>query len=144
MILTMTFWKKTCRRCNRKIEKDFSYCPYCGYNDKADEIRDYGMLGKNDFFEDNKGFVYHDPKENVTIRYLSTYPNFPDVKKTKKCKEHEIVLFGEEPGIDKVRSRILQGELEFRSIKEQLEKVDFGDLEMSIRLCDYLQKHSKK
>ena len=45
----MTFWKKTCKRCKRKIEKSFSYCPHCGLPpDKEKEERDYGFLGKKD------------------------------------------------------------------------------------------------
>jgi hypothetical protein len=45
----MTFWKKTCKRCKRKIEKGFSYCPHCGYSlDREKEERDYGFIGKRD------------------------------------------------------------------------------------------------
>ena len=47
------FWKKTCRRCGKKIEKGFSYCPHCGFSliDKEREQKDYGFLGKDDFIE---------------------------------------------------------------------------------------------
>lgn len=44
------FWKKTCGRCGKKIEKEFSYCPHCGYPiGKEREEKDYGFLGKKDF-----------------------------------------------------------------------------------------------
>ncbi len=45
-------WKKTCKNCGRKIEKGFTYCPYCGFviNEEKDE-RDYGLLGKKDSFD---------------------------------------------------------------------------------------------
>lgn len=43
------FWKKTCNKCGKKVEKGFSYCPHCGYSiDKEKEERDYGFLGKGD------------------------------------------------------------------------------------------------
>ncbi len=45
------FWKKNCKRCGKKIEKEFSYCPHCGSSttDREKEQRDYGFLGRNDF-----------------------------------------------------------------------------------------------
>ncbi len=44
------FNKKSCKRCGKKIHKDFEYCPHCGLftEDRQKEQRDYGFLGKND------------------------------------------------------------------------------------------------
>jgi len=43
----MAFWKKTCKRCGRRLEKGFSYCPHCGYNlEREKEEKDYGLLGR--------------------------------------------------------------------------------------------------
>lgn len=44
------FKKKSCKRCGKKIDKGFSYCPYCGSDtiDKNKEEKDYGFLGKRD------------------------------------------------------------------------------------------------
>lgn len=51
------FWKKNCKRCGKKIEKNFDYCPYCGHNFKdgynEDNERDYGFLGKTDILDNN-------------------------------------------------------------------------------------------
>ena len=42
-------FKKTCRKCGNKIEKDFRFCPHCGNNSELErEMKDYGFLGKND------------------------------------------------------------------------------------------------
>jgi len=43
------FKKKKCKRCGRKIDSNFSYCPSCGANlrDEEDQ-KDYGFLGRND------------------------------------------------------------------------------------------------
>jgi len=43
-------FKKRCPKCEKKIEKSYDFCPYCGRNLKSryDE-EDYGFLGKNDF-----------------------------------------------------------------------------------------------
>ncbi len=46
------FNKKRCPYCNRKIHKGDKFCPYCGR--KLSENEDYGMLGKDDFFETPK------------------------------------------------------------------------------------------
>jgi hypothetical protein len=44
------FSKPSCKRCEGKLKDDFSFCPFCGLdlrNPHAD-MRDYGLLGKND------------------------------------------------------------------------------------------------
>ena len=40
------FGSKKCSHCNRKIKKDFEFCPYC--SSPIDNKKDYGMLGKSD------------------------------------------------------------------------------------------------
>jgi len=49
------FRKKICKRCGKKTEKDFSYCPHCGFSliDREKEERDYGFLGKRDIADFN-------------------------------------------------------------------------------------------
>ncbi len=49
----MAFWKKTCKKCGKKIEKKYSYCPYCGSNllDIREESKNYGFLGRDDDFD---------------------------------------------------------------------------------------------
>lgn len=44
------FGKKICDKCGKKIDKDFEYCPHCGFSvkDKDVDERDYGFLGKDD------------------------------------------------------------------------------------------------
>lgn len=45
---------KKCSRCKKKISKSYDFCPYCGNSLRSKhEKQDYGMLGKNDFFEEN-------------------------------------------------------------------------------------------
>lgn len=41
------FNKKNCKRCGKKINQDYDFCPYCGSSETKKE--DWGMLGKNDF-----------------------------------------------------------------------------------------------
>lgn len=40
-----------CKNCNSEIEEKFSFCPYCGRSllNNEKEMKDFGMLGKNDF-----------------------------------------------------------------------------------------------
>jgi hypothetical protein len=49
----MFFGKKKsmkCNNCNSEVEKKFNFCPYCSHPlvDKQQEIKEFGMLGKND------------------------------------------------------------------------------------------------
>jgi HSP20 family molecular chaperone IbpA len=47
-------FKKKCPKCENKINKNFDFCPYCGFNPKSkDDREDYGFLGKNDIVEEN-------------------------------------------------------------------------------------------
>jgi len=40
---------KKCKRCSRKVGRDFDFCPYCGFNIKKDsQEKDFGFLGIDD------------------------------------------------------------------------------------------------
>lgn len=45
-------FKKKCQRCNRKISKDFDFCPYCGMDFRQEKRtkrnEEYGLLGRED------------------------------------------------------------------------------------------------
>ncbi len=45
------FKKDKCKRCKRKIENKYSFCPYCGQEtgDSSEDGEDWGMIGKDDF-----------------------------------------------------------------------------------------------
>jgi len=46
-------FKKKCFSCNKKVEKKFNFCPYCGASfKKKNEEENYGMLGRDDFIPD--------------------------------------------------------------------------------------------
>ena len=43
-------FKQRCPKCEKKIDKNYDFCPYCGRNLKSkSDNKDYGFLGKNDF-----------------------------------------------------------------------------------------------
>lgn len=44
------FKKKECKKCGKKIDKKYSFCPHCGHKmfSDAEERSEWGMLGKND------------------------------------------------------------------------------------------------
>lgn len=49
----MKLFKKKCSDCKKKVNKKFSYCPWCGYSfdnntRAAPSEQDWGMLGNND------------------------------------------------------------------------------------------------
>ena len=41
-------FKKKCRGCAEKVDRNFNYCPSCGASLKAGNEGDFGMLGSND------------------------------------------------------------------------------------------------
>jgi len=45
------FGKKLCKNCEKKIDKNYDFCPYCGKS-----LEDWGMLGKNDSLENEPSF----------------------------------------------------------------------------------------
>ena len=46
--------KKNCKRCNKKIKKDFNYCPWCGHSFRAQEEKaNFGMIGREDYSDGN-------------------------------------------------------------------------------------------
>jgi len=48
------FGKKACKNCSNKVSSKYEFCPYCGdsFSGKSkNEDGDFGMLGKNDRFE---------------------------------------------------------------------------------------------
>ena len=49
------FNKKKCPKCKSKINKDFDFCPYCG-NSLNESDEDWGMLGKNNFVQNQDPF----------------------------------------------------------------------------------------
>jgi len=52
-------FKQRCPKCEKKIDKNYDFCPYCGRNlkSKYDED-DYGFLGKSDFLnKDNNSMM---------------------------------------------------------------------------------------
>lgn len=47
------FNKISCPKCNKKISKNYAFCPICGHNLKKNQKKDdYGMLGKDDLEEE--------------------------------------------------------------------------------------------
>jgi hypothetical protein len=45
------FSKKNCKKCGRKLNKKYSFCPTCGTSINKKDQEDFGLLGKDDFFE---------------------------------------------------------------------------------------------
>lgn len=51
------FSKKTCNRCGKKTSKDNNFCPSCGTSfGKTTKKEEYGLLGKNDSFNELDNF----------------------------------------------------------------------------------------
>jgi hypothetical protein len=48
-------FKKRCKKCEKKVEKDFDFCPYCG--NSITNPNEYGLLGKTDELEELNNFL---------------------------------------------------------------------------------------
>lgn len=49
--------KIKCSGCNKKVNKDFNYCPYCGKSFKENkQDKDYGFLGKSDIIRNQNPY----------------------------------------------------------------------------------------
>ena len=87
-------FEKKCNRCGRKIERDFEFCPYCGFNMKREQDeRDYGILGIDD--------------DNFNLPNTASMPFGLDrifsslIKQIDKQFKDLDKEFGKEPKIDK-------------------------------------------
>ena len=48
------FKKRTCKKCSKKISKNYRFCPYCGSTDDNFDDKGWGILGKDDLIpQDN-------------------------------------------------------------------------------------------
>lgn len=50
------FNRKKCEKCGNKISSKFDFCPYCGKPANGNSEDDFGMLGKNDSFDEFDNF----------------------------------------------------------------------------------------
>src|SRR3989344_4739812 len=49
-------FKRKCKKCGKKISREFEFCPYCGSDiKKYEENRNFGLLGRDDFFSPDMG-----------------------------------------------------------------------------------------
>lgn len=87
------FKKKACKRCGKKSDKDFSYCPHCGsyIGDREKEERNYGFLGKRDI-------------ENFDMDGIKLPFGFNTVfKKLMREMDHQFKELDKELGKEKMR-----------------------------------------
>ncbi|MEM4181603.1 MAG: zinc ribbon domain-containing protein [Candidatus Pacearchaeota archaeon] len=66
--------KKKCLRCNKEIERNFDFCPWCGEKLAKKTKSDYGLLGETDdeFFSDKEIFF---PIDRIFERIFSDMNN---------------------------------------------------------------------
>ena len=66
---------KRCQNCDRKIEKNHKFCPFCSYNLCSKDNEDFGFLGRDDFdddFEDNFDSMFNNMSSIPINKILKT------------------------------------------------------------------------
>ena len=86
----MLFGKKDkikCARCSSGIDEKFSFCPYCGLSqiDAEKEMREFGMLGRNDAAPGN----FSSPEMNLADQLIGSIMNNLVKTLDKQFKEME-------------------------------------------------------
>ena len=83
------FGKKKCSHCSKKIDRGFDFCPYCASPMNGDE--DYGLLGKDDNFDDLNRPIFKTRKESDGFLDKLFESAFKIVEKQiKKISEEEL------------------------------------------------------
>lgn len=79
------FSKKTCQRCGKKTSKGNSFCPSCGFAlGKINNQQDFGMLGKNDSFNELNPFA-NSPFQGISGSFMNKM-----ISNTMKMLEKEM------------------------------------------------------
>ena len=122
------FKKKECKKCNKKINEKYEFCPYCGsYLHKEYKKENNGMLGKDDFMPSMDKIEFplgFNTLFNSLVRTLDKQFNQVDkkfkkdlTKPIKKGISINISSFGNEPPKIKITTyrdnkRLLQNKRE--------------------------------
>ena len=104
------FKKKKCQKCRNKIDKKYSFCPYCGNRLDSEDDEEWGMFGKNDSISPMNeiklpvGFnaLFNSLMKNLTKEFDEQFSrNFFPSDKQKKIRKDGISIsistFGNEP-----------------------------------------------
>ena len=85
------FNKKKCGHCGEKISGEFNFCPFCRSSLKtSSDSEDWGLLGKNDSFEDVKMPVGINTLLNSLLKGLNQQMNELDNSTKKQTKKTEV------------------------------------------------------
>ena len=88
------FRKKICRQCGTSIKDKYDFCPYCG-NRLDRKKEDFGMLGKDDFFNDNNINEFKFPA-GFNLILNSVMKNFE--KQFREIEKKQMPKESEKPG----------------------------------------------
>ena len=111
-----------CERCNKKINEAFNFCPYCGNDliDPEEEMKDFGMLGKNDILEENIQEEFASANLGITDKLIGSLVNSLMKNLDKQFKELENTEIKNMPNGIKIRigSTVSQPAKEPRTVRK--------------------------
>jgi len=70
---------KKCKNCNKKIKKNYSFCPSCGAKIQENE-KDYGLLGKFDFEKKEKNSFLGGISDKIMMKMIGNAKNIDSPK----------------------------------------------------------------
>jgi HSP20 family molecular chaperone IbpA len=94
------FKKEKCKKCSKKIEEKYSFCPYCGNQINSENEEKWGMLGKNDIESLTKelklplGFntIFNSLMKNLSKEFETQMRDAQSQKKTSEIKKDGISI----------------------------------------------------
>ncbi len=123
------FKKKECKKCGKKINNSYEFCPYCGNSLNENFKEDWGMLGKNDVmssineikFPVGLNMIFNSLMKNLNKQF-SELDGEMKTRKPKKFKKDGVSISistsGDNPPKIKVNS--FGNNPKFKQVKKQI------------------------
>jgi HSP20 family molecular chaperone IbpA len=80
---------KKCKNCNKKIKKNYSFCPSCGAKIQENE-KDYGLLGKSDFEKKEKNSFLGGISDKIMMKMIGNAMKMIEKEFEKELKDNEV------------------------------------------------------
>jgi len=122
------FKKKSCKKCRRKINSKYEFCPYCGDLSSENSEEDWGILGENDNTNEPKQFsnsIFGGISGGMINKMLGSVMKMlekemqKEIKTTTKPKTNlRLMINGKEINLDNLQNKDKSTNKKRQEIKE--------------------------